>query len=149
MKIKGLETITSDNKNLGTVIGKDKKNKNYFVVYKKGIITDQEFHISIQSIKRVSYKEEKIYLNLNELQVKHGFEYLNKHKPASFLKSDSESTLIIPLEKEKIRFQAYQPFYTNTQKPGTSKDFICDMCPKEFVNNESLKKHRLKKHKPS
>jgi len=41
--IKGLETVTLDDKNIGKVKGIDKKNRNYFIVFKKGLLMMKNF----------------------------------------------------------------------------------------------------------
>ena len=59
----GLETVTADNKNLGKVIAIDIKKKNhYFIVLKKGLLKDEEYHIpsnaitaSLPRADRISY----------------------------------------------------------------------------------------------
>ena len=54
VKIIGLETVTADNKNLGKVIAIDyKKKNNYFIVLKKSVLKDEEFHIPFNSITQI------------------------------------------------------------------------------------------------
>ena len=92
-KIIGLETVTADNKNLGKVIAIDNKKKNnYFIVLKKGVLKDEEFHIPINSITQILYQESKIIINLNEDEVKHGYELLNESNPSSNLISGKSNS---------------------------------------------------------
>ena len=107
-KIIGLETVTADNKNLGNVIAIDNKKKNnYFIVLKKGVLKDEEFHIPMNSITQRLDQESKIIINLNEDEVKHGYELLNESNPSSNLISGkSNSSFSIPFEKEKIKYES-------------------------------------------
>jgi ribosomal 30S subunit maturation factor RimM len=85
-KLIGLETVSADNKNLGKVIAIDnKKENNYFIVLKKSVLKDEEFHIPINSITQILDQESKIIINLNEDEVKHGYELLIESKPSSNL----------------------------------------------------------------
>src|SRR5688500_20406224 len=99
-KIIGLDTVTADNKSLGKVIAIDNKKKNnYFIVLKKGVLKDEEFHIPINSITQILSQESKIIINLNEDEVKHGYELLNESNPwCNLISSKSNSYFSRPFE---------------------------------------------------
>lgn len=149
----GSDAFTVDNKKIGKVIALDKKknNKNHLIVLKKGIVHDEEFHIPIDSITEILDKESKIIINLNEEEIKHGYEFLNKDSPSSDLISGkSDSTLSTPFEKEKIK---YQSFSYDLENPNNNKnsqvkvdEFLCDMCQAHFRDTSELELHRKNKH---
>lgn len=149
----GSDAFTVDNKKIGKVIALDKKknNKNHLIVLKKGIVHDEEFHIPIDSITEILDKESKIVINLNEEEIKHGYEFLNKDNLSSDLISGkSDSTLSTPFEKEKIK---YQSFSYDLENPNNNKntqvkvdEFLCDMCQAHFKDTSELELHRKNKH---
>jgi hypothetical protein len=149
----GSDAFTVDNKKIGKVIALDKKknNKNHLIVLKKGIVHDEEFHIPIDSITEILDRESKIIINLNEEEIKHGYEFLNKDSPSSDLISGkSDSTLSTPFEKEKIK---YQSFSYDLENPNNNKntqvkvdEFLCDMCQAQFKDPSELELHRKNKH---
>jgi replicative superfamily II helicase len=153
-KIIGLETVTADNKNLGKVIAIDNKKKNnYFIVLKKGVLKDEEFHIPINSITQILAQESKIIINLNEDEVKHGYELLNESNPSSNLISGkSNSSFSIPFEKEKIKYESLSSDNLEEEsKPEKSEEtveekYICEMCQDEFKDISQFELHRKNKH---
>ena len=145
--IKGLETITLDDKNIGKVKGIDKKNKNYFIVFKKGLFNDEEFHIPIEAILRKAKVDNKIFLNLKESQLKHGHELIKKHKPSDLVKGKSYPTFANPFEKEIIRYQAFPTSKSTKEvKKEMPSKFLCDSCSEAFKSRQNLEQHRLEKH---
>jgi hypothetical protein len=137
-KLIGLETVSADNKNLGKVIAIDnKKENNYFIVLKKGVLKDEEFHILI---------------NLNEDEVKHGYELLNESKPSSNLISGkSNSAFSTPFEKEKIKYESFSSGNLEEPKPEKSEEtvvdkYICEMCQDEFKDISQFELHRKNNH---
>ena len=150
----GSDAFTVDNKKIGKVIALDKnkkKNKNHLIVLKKGIVHDQEFHIPLNSITEILGKESKIIINLNEEEIKHGYEFLNKDSPSSDLISGkSDSTLSTPFEKEKIKYQSFSYNLENSNNNKDSKlkvdEFLCDMCQARFKAMSELELHRKNKH---
>ena len=150
----GSDAFTVDNKKIGKVIALDKKknNKNHLIVLKKGIVHDEEFHIPIDSITEILDKESKVIINLNEEEIKHGYEFLNKDSPSSDLISGkSDSTLSTPFEKEKIKYQSFS--YNLENSNNNNKDsklkvdeFLCDMCQARFKAMSELELHRKNKH---
>lgn len=152
-KIIGLETVTADNKNLGKVIAIDNKKKNkYFIVLKKGVLKDEEFHIPISSITQILDQESKIIINLNEDEVKHGYELLNESNPSSnVISGKSNSSFSIPFEKEKIKYESLSSDNLEESKPGKSEEtvvekYICEMCQDEFKDISQFELHRKNKH---
>lgn len=148
----GLETVTADNKNLGKVIAIDEKKENhYFIVLKKGLLKDEEYHIPINSITNISVNESKITINLNENEVKHGYELLNESNPSSdLIKGKSNSSFSLPFEKDKIK---YESFPDNLEEPKTEKSeevvvdtYICEMCQAKFKDISQFELHRKNKH---
>jgi PRC-barrel domain len=148
----GLETVTADNKNLGKVIAIDEKKKNeYFIVLKKGILKDEEFHIPINSITNVSVNESKITINLNENEVKHGYELLNESNPSSNLISGkSNSSFSLPFEKDKIKYESFshklEESKTEKSEEMVVDKYICEMCQDKFKDISQFELHRKNKH---
>jgi hypothetical protein len=153
-KIIGLETVSADNKNLGKVIAIDnKKENNYFIVLKKSVLKDEEFHIPLNSITQILDKESKIIINLNEDEVKHGYELLNESKPSSNLISGkSNSAFSTPFEKEKIKYESLSSGNLEEEpKPEKSEEtivdkYICEMCQDEFKDISQFELHRKNNH---
>jgi hypothetical protein len=153
VKIIGLETVTADNKNLGKVIAIDyKKKNNYFIVLKKSVLKDEEFHIPFNSITQILDQESKIIINLKEDEVKHGYELLNESNPSSDLISGkSNSSFSIPFEKDKIKYESLSSDNLEEYKHEKSKEtvvdkYICEMCQDEFKDISQFEEHRKNKH---
>jgi len=153
VKIIGLETVTADNKNLGKVIAIDyKKKNNYFIVLKKSVLKDEEFHIPFNSITQILDQESKIIISLKEHEVKHGYELLNESNPSSNLISGkSNSSFSIPFEKDKIKYESLSS--DNLEEPkneiydGTVvEEYICEMWQDEFKDISQFEEHRKNKH---
>lgn len=153
VKIIGLETVTADNKNLGKVIAIDyKKKNNYFIVLKKSVLKDEEFHIPFNSITQILDQESKIIISLNEHEVKHGYELLNESNPSSDLISGkSNSSFSIPFEKDKIKYESFssdsleEPKHEKSEEKVVDK-YICEMCQDEFKDISHFEEHRKNKH---
>jgi PRC-barrel domain len=148
----GLDAFTVNNKKIGKIIALDKKkNKDHLIVLNKGIVHDEEFHIPIDSITEILEKESKIIINLNEDEIKHGYEFLDKNNPSSdLIKGKSNSTLSSPLEKEKIKYQSFS-YRSENSKNKNSKvqevdEYLCDMCAARFKDSSDLESHRKSKH---
>lgn len=147
----GLEAFTRDFKKIGKIIALDKKkNKDHLIILNKGIVHDEEFHIPTDSINKILDKESKIIINLNEDEIKHGYEFLNKKNPSSdLIKGKSNSTLSSPLEKEKIKYQSFS-YRSENSKNKNSKvqvdEYLCDMCTDRFKDSSDLESHRKSKH---
>mgnify|MGYP006159586757 CR=1 FL=1 len=154
-KIIGLDTVTADNKSLGKVIAIDNKKKNnYFIVLKKGVLKDEEFHIPINSITQISDQEPKIIINLNEDEVKHGYEILTDSSNSShsnLISGKSNSSFSVPFVKEKIKYESLSHNLEEESKPEKSEEpvtdkYICDMCQDQFKDISQFELHRKNKH---
>jgi hypothetical protein len=145
--IKGSEIITLDNKNIGKVTRIDKKNRDYFIVFKKGLFNDEEFHIPFEAIVQKSEDDNKIFLNLKESQLKHGHELIKKHRPSDLVKGKSYPTFANPFEKEIIRYEVFStPKTRKKEKKEIPSKFLCDSCSEEFENGQNLEQHRMEVH---
>jgi len=149
----GLETVSADNKNLGKVIAIDNQKKNnYFIVLKKSVLKDEEFHIPINSITQILDQESKIIINLKEDEVKHGHALLHESNPSSnLIKGKSNSSFSIPFEKDKIKYESLSS--DNLEEPKNKKhdetvveEYICEMCQDEFKDISQFEEHRKNKH---
>ena len=155
---KSAQVVTSDGKNIGNVKSLDSKS---LVVSKKGFLRDEEFHVAIAAISHYDRRSVKdnnsithIILNINEEEVKHGFEFGSKNKPNSNLISGkSNSAYKVRLEKETVRYEAFKPDFEKNVNPGSSTDklpskeeYICDMCMQKFYNSNELQDHHKDLH---
>lgn len=156
-KIIGLETITADNKNLGKVIAIDNKKKNhqhYFIVLKKGLLKDEEFHIPFNSITQISDQKSKITINLNEDEVKHGYEILtdsSNSSPSNLISGKSNSSFSVPFEKEKIKYDSLssnleESKFEKSEEVVVVDSYICEMCQDQFNDISQFELHRKNKH---
>ena len=144
--IKGLSTITYDNKNIGKVIDRDSKN---FIVRKKFLFSHEEFHVPLKSIVRKSEDGKSIFIALKESELKHGRELIKRHKPSDLVKGKSYPTFTNPFEKEIIKYESF-PIYDKYDKYKEISEFqtkyMCDSCSEHFQNKENLNRHRKVKH---
>jgi hypothetical protein len=156
---KNAQVVTSDGKNIGNVKSSDSKS---LVVFKKGFLRDEEFHVDIAAIShydRGSVREDNnsiahIILNLNEEEVRHGFEFGSKNKPNSdFISGKSDSAYKVGLEKESVRYEAFKPDFEKNVNPASSTDklpseqeYICEMCMQKFYHSNELQDHRKDLH---
>ena len=157
---KSARVVTSDGKNIGNVKSSDSKS---LIVSKKGFLRDEEFHVAIAAISycdRGSVREYNnsnithIVLNLNEEEVRHGFEFGSKNRPNSDLISGkSDSAYRVGLEKESVRYETVRPDFeknvnpaSSTDKLPTEEEYICEMCMQKFYNSNELQDHRKDLH---
>jgi hypothetical protein len=146
---------TSDGKKIGKVT---KVDTNYFIVYKKGLIGDEEFRIPVAAVSTYNTSAAdtlSITLNLKEEEIKHGFEYVTDNKPNSDIVSGkSDIGYQIPLKKQVVHYEAFPQFEENapssysssTDKLPKHSQYICDMCMQKFDDSRILQKHRADKH---
>ncbi len=161
------EVITSDGKKIGNV--KRIENENYFLVYKKGILTDEEIRVPISAImagKDRSSNNEPIRLNMTEESLKHGREIVKGQPNSEFMHGIKESEPKLGPQKQVIHFEPVEPAEESKSwgvssppvtgdhqavlKPGDENNrtlYSCDMCPAKFDNSEELQKHRGESHK--
>jgi hypothetical protein len=147
---------TSDRKKIGKVA---KVDTNYLIVYKKGLIGDEEFRIPVAAVSTYNTSAANtlsITLNLKEEEIKHGFEYATDHKPNSDIVSGkSDIGYQIPLKKQVVHYEAFPQFEekeapssysSSTDKLPNDSQYICDMCMEKFDDSRILQKHRADKH---
>ena len=161
------EVITSDGKKIGKV--KRIENEDYFIVYKKGLLTDEEIRVPVTAIltrKGGSAHTEPIRLNMSEETLKHGFEFVQAEPNSEFMHGKKESEPKVSLEKQLLHFEPVVPAEgankTGISSPavteqhravfkpredGSTTLYSCDMCPAKFDKSEELQKHRGESHK--
>ena len=161
------EVITSDGKKIGKV--KRIENDTYFIVYKKGLLTDEEIRVPVSAIlprKDGSVNNEPIRLNMSEETLKHGYEFVQGEPNSEFMHGIKESEPKLNLEKPLIHFEPVEPAEESNKigissppvakqhqavlkrrDDGTTTLYTCDMCPAKFDKSEELQKHRGESHK--
>ncbi len=162
-----VEVITSDGKKIGNV--KRIENENYFLVYKKGILTDEEIRVPISAIlpgNRSSKNNEPIRLNMTEDSLKHGREIVEGRPNSELIHGKKESEPKLGPQKQVVHFDPVEhaeeskkwgisahPVRGDHQavlKPDEETNrtlYSCDMCPAKFDSSEELQKHRGESHK--
>jgi hypothetical protein len=161
------EVITSDGKKIGNV--KRIENEDYFLVYKKGILTDEEIRVPVSAIvhrEDGSSNREPIRLNMTEETLKHGREIIKGQPNSEFMHGKRESELKLGLQKQVIHFDPVE-HAEESKKSGISAHpvegdhqavlkpddknkrtlYSCDMCPAKFESSEELQHHRGESHK--
>ena len=147
----GDNVFTLNGKNIGKV---SKIDNDHFTVYNQGLIQDEEFRIPISAISHFDIKAGKedtsVILNVNEEQIKHGYEIVSKKPNSELVSGKYNSQYKIPLEKEVIHYETIQHFKENaassTDKLPSREEYICDMCMEKFKNPDKLQQHRAEKH---
>jgi hypothetical protein len=164
---KDTEVVTSDGKKIGKV--KRMENEDYFIVYKKRLLTDEEIRVPVSAIlprKDGSVNNDSIRLNMSEETLKHGYEFVQNQPNSEFMHGIKESEPKFSLEKPLIHFEPMEPAEESNKrgissppvakqhqavlKPredGTTTLYSCDMCPAKFDKSEELQKHRGESHK--
>jgi hypothetical protein len=160
------EVITFDGKKIGKV--KRIENDDYFIVYKKGVLTDEEFRIPVSAIvagENTSENGKSIRLNMSEQTLKHGYQFVQGEPSSQFMHGIKESEPKVRLKKQVMHFEpvepAEEPNKTGISSPPVSKQhqavlkqgeqsstlYSCDMCPAKFYKADELQKHRSESHK--
>jgi hypothetical protein len=162
------EVITSDGKKIGKV--KRIENDNYFIVYKKGLLTDEEIRVPVSAIsprKDGSVNSEPIRLNMSEDTLKHGRELVQGEANSEFMHGIKDSEPKLTLEKQLVHFEpvepAEEPNRSGISSPPVAKQhqavlksgeettpaalYTCDMCAAKFDKSEDLQLHRGESHK--
>ncbi|MDQ3969975.1 MAG: hypothetical protein M3275_16450 [Thermoproteota archaeon] len=165
---KDTEVISSDGKKIGKV--KRIENEDHFIVYKKGLLTDEEIRVPVSAIlsrKDGSVNSEPIRLNMSEETLKHGYEFVQGEPNSEFMHGIKESEPKFSLEKQLIHFEPVEPAerpnksgissppvtkqHQAVLKPGEESTsdtlYSCDMCPAKFDKPGELQKHRGESHK--
>jgi hypothetical protein len=165
----GTEVVSSDGKKIGKV--KRIENDSYFIVYKKGLLTDEEIRVPVSAIsprKHGSVKSEPIRLNMSEQTLKHGYEFVQGKPNSEFMHGIKDSEPKLTLEKQLVHFEPAEPIeepnkrgissppvakkHQAVLKPDkegatTTTLYSCDMCAAKFDTSEELQKHRGESHK--
>jgi hypothetical protein len=162
------EVITSDGKNVGKV--KRIENDSYFIVYKKGLLMDEEIRVPVSAIsprKDGSVSSEPIRLNMSEDTLKHGRELVQGEANSEFMHGIKESEPKLTLEKQVVHFEpvepAEEPNRSGISSPPVAKQhqavlksgeettnaalYTCDMCAAKFDKSADLQLHRGESHK--
>lgn len=162
------EVITSDGKKIGKV--KRIENDTFFIVYKKGLLQDEEIRVPVSAIlprKDGSVNNsEPIRLNMSEETLKHGYEFVQGEPNSEFMHGIKESEPKIRLEKQLVHFEPVEPVEESNKRgissPPVAKQhqavlkqgeeststalYSCDMCAAKFDKSEELQKHRGESH---
>jgi hypothetical protein len=163
------EVISSDGKKVGKV--KRVENDGYFIVYKKGLATDEEIRVPLNAIlprkDDGSVSSEPIMLNMSEETLKHGYEFIQGKPNSDFMHGIRESEPKLKTQKQLIHFEPVEPAEEPNKrgissppvakqhqailKPGeetnTAAHYTCDMCAAKFDKSEELQMHRSESHK--
>lgn len=147
--LEGAEVYTREGKKVGKI---SKAGQNYFTAYDRGIVTDSEFRVPMSAISSVENNSEPavVRLNLDEEQLKHGFEFTSGRPNSEFVSGASESEPKIPREKQVIRYEPVQPAEQQRTEEETLphvSQYLCDMCDEKFRDPRSLQEHRAESHK--
>jgi hypothetical protein len=159
------EVITLDGKKIGKV--KRMENNDYFIVYKKGFLTDEEFRVPVSAVlaaENSPVHSKPIRLNMSEETLKHGYEFIQAEPNSEFMHGKKDSEPKVRLEKQIIHFEpiepAEEPNKTGISSPPISKQhqavlkqgeesstlYSCDICPAKFNKADELQKHRGESH---
>jgi hypothetical protein len=99
-----IDVFTSDGKKIGKA---HKIERDYLIVYKSGLLTDEQFRIPTSAIvdDNGNISHRSIRLDLTEEQLKHGYEFLEAKTNSEFMHGRKESERKIRLEKQVIQFE--------------------------------------------
>ena len=168
ISLEDTEVITADGKKIGKV--KRIENDNYFIVYKKGLLQDEEISVPVSSMSPRNdgsvNNREPIRLNMTEETLKHGYEFIQGEPNSEFMHGRKESEPKLMLEKQLVHFEPIEPVEdsnkTGISSPPVAKQhqavlkpseesttalYSCDMCTAKFDKSEDLQKHRGESHK--
>ena len=164
------EVISSDGKKIGKV--KRIENDSYFIVYKKGLLQDEEIRVPMNAILPGNddspvNNSKPIRLNMSEHMLKHGYEFIQGEPNSEFMHGRKQSEPKLALGKQVVHFepvvQVEEPNETGISSPPVAKQhravlkpgqesittalYSCDMCDAKFDKSEELQKHRGESHK--
>jgi hypothetical protein len=159
------EVITLDGKKIGKV--KRMESNDYFIVYKKGFLTDEEFRVPVSAVLATEdslVHSKPIRLNMSEETLKHGYEFVQAEPNSEFMHGKKDSEPKVTLEKQIIHFEpiepAEEPNKRGISSPPVNKQhqavlkqgeesstlYSCDMCDAKFNKADELQKHRGESH---
>ena len=164
------DVISLDGKKVGKL--RRVENDDYFIVYKKGVVTDEEFRIPTSAILTGQDNihgnpsdGNSIRLSMSEEALKHGYEFIQGHANSEFMHGIKNSEPKTSSGKQIIHFEPSEPEdHSNktgicaspvskkhqavSEENGKSSDlYSCDMCPAKFDKADELQKHRGESHK--
>src|ERR671933_1660212 len=162
------EVVSLDGKKVGKL--RRMENDDYFIVYKKGVLRDEEFRIPTSAAlteqdNSSSANGNVIRLNMSEEALKHGYEFVKGRPNSDFMHGIEKSQPKASREKEVIHFDPSEPAdesnKTGMSSPPISKQhqavsrersdrlnlYSCDMCSSKFNDANELQKHRGESHK--
>lgn len=155
------DVITSDGKKIGKAYGTD--DHDHLLVYKKGLLSDEQFKIPISAIieEYDEISKDSIKLKLTEEQLKHAYKFLAAEPNSEFMHGKAESEPKLQLKKQVVQYEPPVSADTdNTLTVGSSpipikegqgysipEGYRCDMCAANFNDVDLLEKHRSQAHK--
>lgn len=166
---KDTEVISSDGKKVGKV-KRVEEDDGYFIVYKKGLITDEEIRVPLSAIlprkDDGSLSSEPIMLDMSEETLKHGHEFVQGKPNSNFMHGVTESESKLTAEKQVIHFEPveaaeasnktgissppvtkqHQAILKTDERISTAALYSCDMCAAKFDKSEDLQTHRGESH---
>jgi hypothetical protein len=155
MTLEDAEVYTLDGKSAGRIV---KVNAEYFTSRKVGFVSDEEYRIPLDAISYIEPAKGDmiiVRLALNEIQLKHGYEFIRGKPNSEFVSGEAESEPLVPSEKQVIYYEAMEPLEENDTTARAQSDrllqnveeYSCDMCMEKFDTADNLQKHRAKDHK--
>jgi hypothetical protein len=158
--LNGYNVFTSESKNRKKIGKVTKIDRNYLVVYRKGVVSDEEYRIPTSAITHFNREERRINLKLSKNQLKHGFEFVKAKPNSDFVAGKTNSGYKILLEKELVHYEslgAEEKGSSNDNNiidnikneklsSSTTNEFICEMCMERFNESNKLQRHRIDNH---
>jgi hypothetical protein len=163
------EVISLDGKKVGNL--RRIENNDYFIIYKKGLLTDEEFRVPTSAVLTGQDSNNSVHngnlirLNIREEDLKHGYEFVKGKPNSEFIHGLKKSEPKVNAEKQVIHFEPREPVEesnkTGISSPPLSKQhqavskeyheqsslYSCDLCPAKFDKADELQKHRGESHK--
>ena len=160
--LSGYNVFTSERKNKKKIGKVTKIDRNHLIVYRKGIVSDEEYKIPTSAITHFNREKRSIKLKLTENELKHGFEFVKAKPNSDLVAGKTNSGYKMPLEKELIH---YEPLGAEEKGNNNNNDairdnkneklltsnnnvheFICEMCMERFDESNKLQRHRINTH---
>jgi hypothetical protein len=155
MTLEDAEVYTSDGKSAGRIV---KVNSEYFTSRKVDFMLYEEYRIPLNAISYIEPAKGDmiiVRLTLNEIQLKHGYEFVRGNPNSKFVSGEAESQPLVPNERQVIYYEAMESLEENDTTARAQSDrllqnvekYSCDMCMEKFDDVDNLQKHRAKDHK--
>src|SRR5919198_2767451 len=153
--LSGYNVFTSERKNKKKIGKVTKIDRNHLIVYRKGIVSDEEYKIPTSAITHFNREKRSIKLKLTENELKHGFEFVKAKPNSDFVAGKTNSGYKILLEKELVHYEslgAEEKGSSNDNNiidnikneklsSSTTNEFICEMCMERFNESNKLQRH--------